>query len=218
MNRQPCQRFEHLLPLYVDEALTEGETSAVRAHLRECPVCHAEVERWRALNRVLTKGLRVCESVSEAETKAAIMKVHMVKPIWRIVPSPVRFWRSWMPVATVLVGAALLTTLILQVPAVIWDHTQTLFREEAATYGAEARDLPEIMPTEFVNLTKTVRTLPHTVLEEITEQWERSGAFSRSITARTGRGLLLGCALVLFAANVLLAGKMRVAHQSILGG
>lgn len=51
--RRECEQLEPALHDWLEGWLADSEREAVEAHLRACPACHAKLEGWRAVGRML---------------------------------------------------------------------------------------------------------------------------------------------------------------------
>ena len=64
-----CNIIEDLLPLYVDDMVSEDSRQLVEEHLKECPSCRKMQEEMMRENR-LTAGIKDSNSVQINKTEA----------------------------------------------------------------------------------------------------------------------------------------------------
>ncbi len=42
-----CKKIQNLLPLYIENDLSEKKVSQIKSHLNECPLCHEEYKKYK---------------------------------------------------------------------------------------------------------------------------------------------------------------------------
>jgi len=218
MTHCTCEHIQDLLPAYVDEALSADDARAVRAHLADCAACRVEAERWARLDGLLDEHLSGAEPVPSADVESVIGRLHQERPVWRVAPAPVRFWRSWMPAATVAAAAVLLVLAGLYTPGVSLASAKDALLDEAASVAAESRELPYAAPEQAIALYEDARSLPKHAALGASRQWDAGLNLAQALTRRVGLAPLATCVLLLFAANVVVARGVRGRPRSLQGG
>ncbi|NLM96629.1 MAG: DUF4349 domain-containing protein [Halanaerobiaceae bacterium] len=67
------ERIKELLPLYIDNGLTEKETEIIKAHLKQCPECQKELEEYQENHEFLASLEK--EEVPSGFSKSILRKV-----------------------------------------------------------------------------------------------------------------------------------------------
>jgi anti-sigma factor RsiW len=215
MSETRCTHIQELLPAHVEGAIAPEEAQAVRAHLAECPGCRAEAERWERLEGLLNVHLRSIEPVEEPAVEALLTRLRAERPVWRIAPEPVRFWRRWAPGAALAAAAVLLAG---YAPRISVDGARDALLDEAAAVAATSRELPRVAPGEAAALYAEAATWPRTAADRARRQWSEGLGLAQAVTRRIGVAPLATCLLLLVAANLLVARGIRDAPRSLQGG
>jgi len=218
MSYHTCEHIEDLLPAYVDHALSADDARAVRAHLADCAACRVEAERWARLDGLLDEHLPVAQPVPSPDVEGLIQRLHRERPVWRVAPAPVRFWRTWMPAAGVAAAAVLLALAGLYAPGVNLDDAKEALLDEAMAVAADSRQLPQVAPEQAMALYEDARSLPKHAALGASRQWDASLSLAQALTRRVGFAPLATCVLLLFAANVMVARGVRGRPRSLQGG
>jgi hypothetical protein len=215
--RQPCDRVRALLPHHADGEVSEAEARAIREHLAACAACRRAAAEWRALNRIVDEGLQAEASVSEAEVEAAIRRVRQARPMWQAAPAPVRFWRSWAPVAG-LAALAVVLALVGMRSSGLSLPSAAAVREETAAFVVAPGELATELPDDYKALRHSAGSWPEQAIEALGSQWTRGTQLSQAVTRRIGVLPLVACALLLLAANFVLAREVRGTRGTLQRG
>jgi len=218
MTHTTCEHIRDLLPAYADDGLGADEAQAVRVHLRACAACRLEAARWAALDRLLTEGLTAPEPVSQAEVEAAVQRVHETRPAWQAAPVPVRFWRSWLPAAAVAAAAILLAVLGSYAPEADVARAKGALIDEAARLASDPRELAAVRPGELVAVGTEAREWPGRLALDAAYQWDAGLSLAQSLGRRVGLAPLAVCVVLLLAANLMIARRVRETPRSLQGG
>jgi hypothetical protein len=213
-----CDRVRALLPYYADGEVGEAEAAILREHIAECAECRREADRWTALNRIVDRGLRVEEPVPAGEVEEAVRRVREAKPVWQVAPTPVRFWRSWAPMAGLAVLAIAIALVGVNRPPLELADARAMVRDETAALVRAPAQLAAGVPRDYEALRRSARLWPQQTVASLAEQWERGAALSQAVTRRVGPAPLAACALLLLAANFAFAREVRGSHGRLQGG
>lgn len=217
MKPELCETIRDLIPEYVDGEACAADADLVRAHLRACAGCRREAAEWRALGRLVDEGLAAVESVSEAEVEAAVARVSQERPLWQAAPAPLRFWRSWAPMAAMGTAAVLLVLLVNYTPGVA--SAGPMLRDWAFSLIASyPTDLPDVAVSDVIALGETVRALPDSTAGRVAQEWTRGVTFTEVLATRIGVLPLAAVAFVLFLANVAFVRAVRGTLRPTPGG
>lgn len=218
MIRESCEHIQDLLPAYLEEALGADERRAVGEHLAGCRACRLEAESWARLDGLLDEHLAAVEPVEEAEVEALVQRLREERPVWRIAPEPVRFWRSWAPAAAFAVAAVLLALVGSYTPGLDLAVAKQTVLDEAAAMAASSRELPRAAPEEAVALYADAATWPREAAEGARRQWGEGLGLVQALTRRVGLAPLATCVMLLLAANLMVARGVRGTPRSLQGG
>ncbi len=218
MGYDACEHIQGLLPAYVDEALAAEERRAVDAHLAGCRACRLEAQRWARLDGLLDTHLAAVEPVEETEVEALVARLHQKRPVWRMAPQPVRFWRRWAPSAAFAAMAALLALVGSYTPGLSLALAKDAVLDEAAAVAASSRELTQVAPEDAVALYADAATWPRDAAEGARRQWSGGLGLIQALTRRVGLAPLATCLLLLLAANLMVARGVRGAPRSLQGG
>jgi anti-sigma factor RsiW len=213
-----CDRVKALLPYHADGEVSEADARAIREHLSGCAECRQAAAEWRALNRIVDEGLRLEEPVSADEVEAAIRAVHQAKPLWQAAPAPVRFWRSWSPVAGLAALALIIAIAGLNLPQLSLAGASAAIRDETAALALAPGELATQVPHDYQALRRSARFWPEQTVDALVSQWSRGAQLSQALTRRVGVVPLAACALLLLAANFAFARQVRSAHGRLQRG
>lgn len=93
-----CKKIQNLLPLYIEKDLPKKKASKIRSHLKECPLCQKESEKYKhslkkTKNWIQSKNLEWDEkewrnvlerAFSHKKTKNKIFAPLSFKPSWAV--------------------------------------------------------------------------------------------------------------------------------------
>jgi len=217
MSHDPCDTIRDLLPAHVDGALHPGEAEAVDTHLAGCAACRRERERWVSLNRLLDQHLAAEEPVTSAEVEAVVQRVRAERPAWRVAPTPVRFWRAWLPAAALAAAALVLVLIGGYAPEVRLADAKGALLDQAAAMAQGSRTLPQSAPEEAVAFYADAVEWPGQAAAGAVRGWDSSQAFTQALVRRVGLAPLAACLLLLLAANLMVARGARLAPRAVSG-
>jgi anti-sigma factor RsiW len=217
MSHDTCDAIRDLLPAHVDGALDAATAETVGAHLAECAACRREREQWVSLNRLLDEHLATAEPVPSAEVEAVVQRVRAEKPAWRVAPTPVRFWRAWLPVAALGATALVLVLIGAYAPGLHWASAKGVLLDQAAAVAQESRALPQSAPEGAIALYADAREWPGQAAAGAARGWDDGRVFAQSLVRRVGLAPLATCLLLLLAANLMVARGARLAPRAASG-
>ena len=216
--RETCEIIRALLPYYADGEVSEGEAGMIREHVAGCAECRREAAEWAALGRIVSEGLRAEEPFGADELEAAVQRVHEARPLWRAAPTPVRFWRSWAPVAGLAALALVIAFAASDLLRFSFADAGVLLRDETAALVSVPGELATDVPRDYQALRRSARSWPQRTAEGLGAQWDRGMALSQAVTRRVGPVPLAACALLLLAANFALVREARSSHGRLQRG
>jgi predicted anti-sigma-YlaC factor YlaD len=199
-----CRETRERLPEFADGAIGEVDRLRLTAHLEACATCRQELRRWEALNHLLDAGLRTEEPVTPDGVEEAIARVHQARPVWRVAPAPLRFWRTWTPAATLALAAAILAAVGWRTPWNDLGLSRELLRQPAQAFAAGPADLADLAH-EVTALGGTVRSLPAAAETEFREQWDEGTSRAQALVSWAGPVPIAVAVLMLLVMNVAFA-------------
>jgi len=217
MSHDPCDYIRDLVPAHVDGALDASEAEAVSAHLAGCVACRRERDQWVALNQLLDEHLAAAEPVSSAEIETVVQRVREQRPAWRVAPTPVRFWRAWLPAAALGTAALLLTLAGAYTPGLELADAKSVLLDQAVTMAEQSRTLPQSAPEEAVALYSDAKEWPKQATAGAVHGWDEGREFMQALARRVGPVPLAACLFLLLAANLIVARGARLAPRAVSG-
>jgi anti-sigma factor RsiW len=215
---QACDRVRALLPHHADGELSEADARAIREHLTGCAECREAAAEWMALNRIVDEGLRLAEPVPADEVDAVIRRLRQARPIWQAAPAPVRFWRSWAPVAGLAALALVIAAVGSSLPPPSLADAGAAIRDQTTALVLGPGEFAGGVPQDYQALRRSARSWPEEAAEALVGQWNRGTQLSQAVTRRVGVLPLAACALLLLAANFAFAREVRSVHGRLQGG
>ena len=213
-----CEDIRELLPVYVDEAASEAEQRRVVEHLAECAQCRREAERWAALDRLVAASLSEEEPAAAEEVEATAARVRAVRPGWAIAPTPVRFWRSWLPTGALAAAAVIIVLVALYSPWLNLSATPSMIHEHVAALASEPTELAASVSDDVTALQDTLRTWPQQAQSALTEWWSQGAALAQEALRHTGSAPLAVCMVLLLLANVAFARSAVISRAQLQEG
>lgn len=215
---QACDRVRALLPHHADGELSEADARVIREHLAGCAECRKAAAEWTALNRIVDEGLRRAEPAPADEVDAAIRRLRQARPIWQAAPAPVRFWRSWAPIAGLAALALMIAAVGFSLPQPSLVDAGAAIRDQTTALVLGPGEFASGVPQDYQALRRSVRSWPQEAVEALVGQWSRGTQLSQTVTSRVGVLPLAACALLLLAANFAFAREARSLHGRLQRG